>query len=316
MNGWQWQRHRNLLAGFLVFSSVILFLVGMIVMFQKKGMFELRYSINAIFDSGIGLREGADVLFNGVKIGRVENMSLFRDSGQATGRVVLHLTVDRKYQGFITNYSVAFALRDKNLVSDRVVNIETLKPGGIMLNPDDTVRVTDSRDIETVLSGLTKLMGKMDVLINNIEELVHLSRSPNSTVGALLGSRELYDDLLKGVRNIDNAVGEGRHVMARVNNLGDTLHVSMTGLLKRADTTAYLLTRTAEQAERLSSHANKLADKGEVVLSRLDDLLKDGTGKMEEAGDLVQATSSMWPFKNRLPAEPKEFPLLLNEAMP
>lgn len=315
MSRWQWHRHRNLLAGFLVFASLIIFFVGMVLVFQKKGLFELRYTLNAIFDSGIGLREGADVLFNGVKIGRVESMTLYRDAGKATGRVVLHLSLDRKFQAFITDRSVAFALRDKNLVSDRVVNIETLEQGGRMLEHDDTVAVTDSRDIETVLSGLTKLMGKMDMLINNIENVVHLSRSPHSTVGALLGSRELYDDLLRGVHNIDSAVNEGREVMARVNGIGDTLQTGIQGLLKRADTTAYLLTRTAEQAEKLSTHANRLADRGETVLARVDDLLKDGAGKMDQAGDLVEVASGMWPFKNRLPSA-KEFPLLLNEAMP
>jgi len=315
MKNWQWHRHRNLLAGFLVFSSVIIFLVGMVMIFQQKGVFELRYTLNAIFDSGIGLREGADVLFNGVKIGRVESMSLYRDADKATGRVVLHLTLDRKYQAFITNRSVAFALRDKNLVSDRVVNIETLKPDGIMLEPGDTVAVTDSRDIETVMSGLTSLMGKMDMLINSLEEIVHLSRSPKSTVGALLGSRELYDELLGGVRNMDKAVTESRQVMARANDLGDSLNSGMMSLLRRADTTAFLMIRTAEQAEKLSLHANRLADRGETVLNRVDDLLKDGADQMDKAGDFVEVASGMWPFKGRMPA-PEEFPLLLNEAMP
>jgi phospholipid/cholesterol/gamma-HCH transport system substrate-binding protein len=314
LNRWQWHRHRNLLAGFLVFSALITFLVGMVVLFHKKGFFEMRYTLNTVFDSGIGLRQGADVLFNGVKVGHVESMSLYSDTGKATGRVVLHLSLDRKYQAFITSNSVAFPLRDKNLVSDRVINIETLEPGGRMLAQGDTVAVAESRDIETVLSGLTKLMGKMDVLINNIENLVHMSRSPNSTVGALLGSRELYDQLLSGVKQVDHAVVEGRGVLARVGQIGDTLQVGVTGLLRRADTTSILLRRTAEQ-ERLSTHANRLADQGEVVLSRVDDLIKDGAGKMDQAGDLVDAASGMWPFKSRMPSA-KEFPLLMNEAMP
>jgi phospholipid/cholesterol/gamma-HCH transport system substrate-binding protein len=312
---WQWHRHRNLLAGFLVFSALITFLVGMIVLLNQKGLFDLRYTLNTIFDSGIGLRQGADVLFNGVKVGHVESMSLYRDSSKATGRVVLHLSLDRKYQAFITDQSVAFPLRDKNLVSDRVINIETLNPGGRVLVEGDTVAVAESRDIETVLSGLTKLMGKMDLLINNIERLVHMSRSPNSTVGALLGSRELYDQLLSGVKQVDQAVGEGRQVLARVGEIGDTLQVGVTGLLRRADTTAELLTRTAVQAERLSNHANRLANQGETVLARVDDLLKDGAVKMDKAGDLVDVASGMWPFRSRLP-EAKEFPLLMNEAMP
>ena len=36
------------------------------------------------------------------------------------------------------------------------------------------------------------------------------SKDPNTTVGAMLGSRELYDRLLAGVNNVDTAVTEGR----------------------------------------------------------------------------------------------------------
>lgn len=38
MNSWPWYRHRNLLAGFMVFSALITFAVGVVVIFQKKGV--------------------------------------------------------------------------------------------------------------------------------------------------------------------------------------------------------------------------------------------------------------------------------------
>jgi phospholipid/cholesterol/gamma-HCH transport system substrate-binding protein len=208
-------RHRDLLAGFFVATAAITFLVGLALLFARKGLFELRYTIAAVFDSGVGMRPGADVLFNGVKIGQVESLNLLGNSAHdvSQGKVVLNLTLDRKFQEFITNRSVAFALRDKNLVSDRVVNIETQGPGGTVLKDGDTILVSNSRDIETVLTGLTALMGKMDQLINSIDQVVVMSKDPNTTVGAMLGSRELYDRLLAGVNNVDTAVTEGRRVL-------------------------------------------------------------------------------------------------------
>ena len=158
-------------------------------------------------------------------------------------------------------------------------------------------------------------MGKMDVLIHNFEEIVSMSKSPNSTVGALLGSRELYDRLLLGIEHADLAVGEGRNVMTKVNQLGDTLNQNMAILLRRADTTSFLLTRTAQNAEALSIKANHLAGQGEQVLARVDELLKDGSGKLDQAGDVIGAVSGLWPIKGRIDS-PKEFPLLLNEAGP
>ncbi|HKP97511.1 MAG TPA: MlaD family protein [Fibrobacteria bacterium] len=313
----QLHRHRNLLAGFFVSTAAITFVVSLIVLFHKKGVFEMQYTLSAVFENGVGLRPGADVLFNGVKIGRVESVNLLGRGGidVSSGKVVLNLLIDRKYQDFITSRSVAFALRDKNLVSDRVVNIETLGLGGTVLKGGDTLAVSNSRDIESVLSGLTKLMGKMDQLINSIDEIVVKTKDPNTTVGAMLGSRDLYDRLLYGVNSVDTAVGQGRAVLSRVQLLTDTLHVALGGILARADSTSGKLVRTAEQAEKLSVHANVLAGQGETILRRMDQLMLQGAGKIDQAGDLMDAVSSLWFIKGKM-AKKGEYPVLLNEAGP
>jgi phospholipid/cholesterol/gamma-HCH transport system substrate-binding protein len=310
-------RHRDLLAGFFVATAAITFLVGLALLFARKGLFELRYTIAAVFDSGVGMRPGADVLFNGVKIGQVESLNLLGHSAHdvSQGKVVLNLTLDRKFQEFITNRSVAFALRDKNLVSDRVVNIETQGPGGAVLKDGDTIMVSNSRDIETVLTGLTALMGKMDQLINSIDQVVVMSKDPNTTVGAMLGSRELYDRLLAGVNNVDTAVTEGRRVLGRVGSMADTLHSSLAGVLARADTASIRLVRTAEETERLGVQANVLADHGEVILRRIDQIMLQGAGKLDQAGDLMDAVSSLWFIKGKMRKQ-GDYPVLLIEAGP
>jgi hypothetical protein len=175
--------------------------------------------------------------------------------------------------------------------------------------------VSDSRDIESVLSGLTKLMGKMDQLINSIDEIVVKSKDPNTTVGAMLGSRDLYDRLLAGVNNVDTAVSEGRLVMNRFQLMADTVHSAVGGLLARADTTSERLMKTAEQAERLSVHANVLAGQGETILRRMDQIMVQGAGKLDQAGDLMDAVSGLWFIRGKM-AKKGEYPVLLNEAGP
>jgi phospholipid/cholesterol/gamma-HCH transport system substrate-binding protein len=313
----QMHRHRNLLAGFFVSTAAITFVISLILLFHKKGVFEMQYTLSAVFENGVGLRPGADVLFNGVKIGRVESVNLLGHGNidASSGKVVLNLLIERKYQDFITTRSVAFALRDKNLVSDRVVNIETLGLGGTVLKGGDTLMVSNSRDIESVLSGLTKLMGKMDQLINSIDEIVVKTKDPNTTVGAMLGSRDLYDRLLHGVNNVDTAVSEGRMVLGRVQLLTDTLHLAMGGILARADSTSERLVKTAEEAEKLSVHANVLAGQGETILRRMDQIMLQGAGKLDQAGDLMDAVSSIWFIKGKMEKK-KDYPVLLNEAGP
>ncbi len=310
-------RHRNLLTGFFVFSALVTFVVLIIVLFEQKGVFQLQYKLSGVFENGVGLRPGADVLFNGVKIGRVQSLNLMgqRDPTKSAGMVVLDFIIDKKYQDFITDKSSAVILRDKNLVSDRVVNIETSGPGGRVLEGGDTIAVSESRDIESVLTGLTKLMGKMDQLINSIDTVVSKSSDPRSTVGAMLGSRELYDRLLSSVTHVDMAVGQGRDVLSRFQSLTDTIHTTLGGFLIKADTTSGRLVRTADQVEKLSMHANVLADQSETILRRMDQIMLQGAGKLDQAGDLMDAVSQLWFIRGKFMTK-GDYPVLLNEMGP
>jgi phospholipid/cholesterol/gamma-HCH transport system substrate-binding protein len=155
----------------------------------------------------------------------------------------------------------------------------------------------------------------MDLLINSIDDIVGMSKDPKTTVGAMLGSRELYDQILATVNHVDNAVGEGHVVLGHVKLLTDTLHHAMGGLLDRADTTSERLVRTADQVEKLSVHANVLADESDVILRRMDQIMLQGAGKLDQAGDLMDAVSRFWFIRGKL-AKNGEFPVLLNEMGP
>lgn len=318
---WNLHRHRDLLTGFFVVSALLVFLSVLAFLLARKGVFELRFTLHAVFDNGIGLREGADVLYNGVPVGRVEGVKLLGQGGEGSsgGRVVLHLRMERKYQPFITTHSVAFALRDKNLVSDRVINIETSAPGGTVLESGDTLQVSDSRDIETVLSGLTRLMGKMDELLGSIGQVVAMARDSGSSVGAMLGSRELYDRVLTSLEGFDGAVQEGRTVLGKASAIEDQLSTALPSILTRADSTALLALLTVKEVEKLGLSANRIARKGEVVLDRLDGVLAEGSAKVDQAGEVMDAVSGLWPLKSKLRRvgnDPAEYPVLLRESQP
>ena len=104
-------------------------------------------------------------------------------------------------------------------------------------------------------------------------------------------------------------------VLSRVQLLTDTLHVAMGGILARADSTSEKMVRTADQAEKLGVHANQLADQGETLLRRMDQLMLQGSGKIEQAGDLMDAVSGLWFIKGKM-AKKGEYPVLMNEAGP
>ncbi len=311
-------RHKNLLTGFFVASCLVVFGVALLLLFQKKGVFERRYTILAVFDSGIGLRQGTDVLLNGVHIGQVGNINLYRDpaSGTSSGRVVLELIIEKRFQEYITDRSAAFALRDKNLVSDRVINIESLSPGGRILGDGDRIMVSHSRDIESVLTGLTDLMGKTDQLLASIGRVVAMSQDSSSTIGAMLGSRALYDRFFVSLDRLDTVMSQGNDMLAGIHRLEKTVSASAGPMLANADSAIRALQNASIQAEILSINANHLAERGETLLDRVDGILLDGAGKVDQAGELMDAVSQLWFIRGKMRPEVKAYPLLLQEMGP
>ncbi len=311
-------RHKNLLTGFFVSSCLVVFCVGLLVLFQKKGVFERRYTLSAVFESGIGLRQGTDVLFNGVHIGQVGAIKLYNDpaSESSSGKVVLELVIEKRFQEFITDRSVAFALRDKNLVSDRVINIERLSPGGRILDDGDLIAVSYSRDIESVLTGLAALMGKTDQLLSSIGTVVAMSQDSSSTVGAMLGSRALYDRLFNSLDRLDTVMVQGKDMLAGIQGLEQTVSATAGPMLANADSAIKALQNASVQAELLSVNANHLAERGETLLDKVDAILLDGAGKIDQAGNLMDAASKLWFIRGKMHPPVKEYPVLLQEMGP
>jgi hypothetical protein len=97
--------------------------------------------------------------------------------------------------------------------------------------------------------------------------------------------------------------------------MADTLHSSLAGVLARADTASIRLVRTAEETERLGVQANVLAGHGETILRRMDQIMLQGAGKLDQAGDLMDAVSSLWFIRGKMRKQ-GEYPVLLNEAGP
>jgi hypothetical protein len=148
-----------------------------------------------------------------------------------------------------------------------------------------------------------------------VDDIARRAGDPNTSVGAMLGSRDLYDRLLVGATRLDSVLDQGQGVLARVDHLGDTLYNHMGVLLGRADTTTASLQRTAFNVEQLGKKANGLADRSDGILRRVDQVLIEGAGKMDQAGDLMDAVSRLWFIRSKMDA-PSEFPTLLNTANP
>jgi len=315
----RWMEFSGLLVGAALASFIFLLLTVAFMTMRVQGFIGVEeYKLYCYFDKGLGLRVGTKVQVNGVEVGKVKQLELTPDS-----RVQLTFTIKKQYQQWITSDARVYATRDQNLIADRVVNIEqtsgrapdpskVLQDGGILY-------AGQAQDIETVIEKAVNLLQTADTLAQKANMLLDMALSPKSTLGALIGSREVYDKLLFQLDKVDQITTHTEGVLG-------SLETRVPPLLDRADTLLGQVSRVGVKLDTVSTQAIGLLHSVDTTLSAVNSILGDlqnlsrgasqlmveGQSKLERADDLMTGLGSFWFLRNRLPKK-DTVPLLGDE---
>lgn len=317
-----WMELSGLLVGALLASVVCILGAVFVAKLMQDGVIGVdEYHLYSDFQSGQGLHKGTKVQINGVEVGKVSKLELTDG-----GRVRLEFTLRSQYRSWITDSAKAFATRDQNVISERVVNIEIAK-GGQILEDGGQIAAGTAQDIETVLKTANELIDRIGKLVVAADTLLKLAADTNTTVGVLLGSRKLYDQIEYQLYKLDTITTSVNTMAGSANGLLATTNVRIPRLLDKADT-------IANGVMRLSGDVNELSGKAKTLVSSLDTtatkvgilvdqlqgtassvggLLTDGTRTLQNADDLVGGISKFWFIRGKIPAK-DTIPLLGNQS--
>lgn len=285
----------------LVAIAILIFLVlnasGDINPFSQK----LR--LKARFADANGLREGSEVRLAGVRVGKVEKITLLPPSDVPNvPRVEALLTIDSKIDGRPANERIRSDSQAQQgspslLGNEMLINIT---PGTAVGQPVQDYAILPSSSSNTVndfaTSG-TDLAQRLSKLSDEISLIVHDVKNGKGTVGRLFNDEALYsnlnatiletEDVMKQVRAGNGSAGRFLNDPALYNNVNDvTVQLKAIADDLRAgrgsagkfltDDQLYVrLNRTADRLDRSVDSINNLI--GEVNAGRgtLGKLIKD-----------------------------------------
>jgi len=217
--------------GIFVFIGLIMLAV-MIIGFGRQKYSGRHYIIYSVFNFVSGIIKDAPVRYAGVDVGRVMNIVLFENKDQLT-KVRIKLAI--KQGAKIKKGSKAF-INSLGMVGEKYIEILPGRNETSILKPGDTIYSIDPIAIEDimltlkkVLNGLESTLVSVNHIINaeaqdnikasivNIKEfsmdadklakklnsIVNQINNDKSTVGKLIYSQDLYNELLgliKGLR--------------------------------------------------------------------------------------------------------------------
>lgn len=215
--------------------------------------FEKKLRLKAQFAAADGLREGAEVQLAGVRIGKVESVTLLPPDSPEDAEVEATLSVDselnnRPISERIRKDSTAQLIATSVLANDKIINIT---PGTAKADPVAEGAVLESREAISI-NQLTKtgndLLQQINKLAVPANEILNKANRGEGTLGSIVNDESLY-------RNLDAAVAETKLTVTKLQTTLDKVNSGdgTAGRLLNDPALYNSLNRTVTQLESISN---------------------------------------------------------------
>ncbi|MCF0222707.1 MAG: MCE family protein, partial [Fibrobacter sp.] len=174
----KWMEISGLLVGIVFTISVMVFGLVLYVKLFSSGMIGVEeYMLHSKFEKAFGLRPGTRVQISGVDVGQISGMEIDGEN------VHMEFLIRKQYQNWITDSAKVFAIRDQNMISARVINIDIRKGKGRVLQDGEFLPPGQAQDIETVIETANELLGRVNELLDAADSLVTMAMDTGTTIG-------------------------------------------------------------------------------------------------------------------------------------
>lgn len=259
----------------IVFILVTTFTTAVLATVVGNMRFGPTAAYSAVFSSASGIAKGEDVKIAGVPVGKVTGVELHTPD---TSLVTFTVSADHAL------YETArAAIRYKNLIGDRYVEIDPGTPGA-PLAADSTIDVehtTPAVDLDSLVNGFRPLLRGLDP--------EQMNRVTTSLVGVLNGQEEDIAGLFTEIGSLGTAVAERDAAIGSfVTNLNEVLAVlaerdeqfgqvidRMSEITADLDTDRELLVSAITETDAAASSMTELLDRARPNLKADTDLLAE-----------------------------------------
>lgn len=204
------------LAGLAILAFLILNSTGDLNPFEKK----LR--LKAQFAAADGLREGSEVQIAGVRIGKVEKVSLLGPDAPPDARIEAIMAVDSEMNDKpiterIRTDSTAQLIALSILANDKLINITPGTPGGTPVKEGDTLKSTEAISINQLTKTGNDLLQQINKIAVPANEILNKANKGEGTLGRIVNDESLY-------QNLDATVAETKLTVTKLQTTLDKVN--------------------------------------------------------------------------------------------
>jgi phospholipid/cholesterol/gamma-HCH transport system substrate-binding protein len=149
-----------------------------------------------------------------------------------------------------------------------------------------------------------------------------MAMDTGTTIGALFGSRALYDNLNRQLGRLDDITLSGTRAIHKVSNLMDTLQLTVPPLINRMDGMMTNVSGMMDDVSGMMTELKPLPGKVDALMGKLEgtvgraddmiaelgkitiglsDFMESTENTLQNADELMEGVSNMWIINRNLP---------------
>lgn len=318
----------NFKLGLFIVVAFLLFTYGLYRVSNRQGIFGDTLALYVDFKDVKGLRSGNNVLYSGIKIGMVDEISIVNDT-----TIRVKIAVEPSVRDFLKKNALA-SIGSSGLVGNMLLNITPISGEAPTVKAQDFLGTKKSVEVNEVINQLSETNANITLITAHLLEISQKINEGQGSISRLINDDQMGKSLQTTMLNLEKMsaqISSASKQMAQFTgqltdgsgNLGyllrdSSLKTQMAGLSNNLDT--LLSVKTAPILDSLQTLAVAMAsasrtvdallqniEQNEGLLSTLlqdsvlsQDLqstmhnLEQGTQKFDEN---MQALQYSWPFK-------------------
>jgi phospholipid/cholesterol/gamma-HCH transport system substrate-binding protein len=209
--------YKKLAVGLFIISGFALFTVAIFIIGSKENLFTPTFKLKSSFQTVIGLKNGSSVRFNGISVGKVDEVNI-----EGTDKVLVSMTLEKSVQKYIKKDSRA-TVSSEGLVGNKVVEIT---PGsqdapGVMDN--EQIESVKPVEVQDILASLKLSSDNAANITKDIQEITMKVNSGQGTLGQLVNNDTLYRSVDTTFRSFAQYSGQLNVVFGKINSTVDNV---------------------------------------------------------------------------------------------
>jgi len=205
---------RVMRVGLFSLIGILILILGVFVIGEKQNMFNPTFSVYADFKTVQGLKSGALISINGIKVGTVTDVQLLLDTASY---VRVTMQIDEDSRKFVRSSTIA-AISQVGLIGEKQVELLVGDASAPVVSEGSEIKAAPATDYTAILTDAQTAVKNTQNITASLDTLFLRFRRGEGTLGKFLTDDEVYLGLARVTNSIEHLLNQTGAQLVGVTN--------------------------------------------------------------------------------------------------